>query len=62
MVLICSDGLYNTLSDVQIREIMLDSDLTVSGIAEKLTAETSAQRKSGQDNTTAVVLQYRRKL
>ena len=62
MVLICSDGLYNTLSDVQIREIMLDSDLTVNGIAEKLTAETSAQRKSGQDNTTAVVLQYRRKL
>lgn len=62
MILICSDGLYNSLPDVRIREIMLEEGQTVSGIAHKLTDEVSAKQLKGQDNATAVVLQYRNKI
>ncbi len=62
MVLICSDGLYNALPEPQIREIMLEDKQTVSEIAHRLTSEVSAKKLRGQDNATAVVLQYRNKL
>lgn len=62
MILICSDGLYNSLPEAQIRAIMMKENQTVSSIAHKLTDEVSAKKLKGQDNATAVVMQYRNRI
>lgn len=59
IVLICSDGLYNALSEEEIRRIMLKEGVSVNSISDQLTSEIIAKNLKGQDNATAVVLQYR---
>lgn len=59
IVLICSDGLYNALSEEEIRRIMLKEGVSVNIISDQLTSEIIAKNLKGQDNATAVVLQYR---
>lgn len=57
-ILLCSDGLYNLLSDNEIKEI-LASDKTPQQIAEEEISVATENIISGQDNTTVVVLEMK---
>jgi len=54
LLLVCSDGLTDMVSDDGIREIMTRDDLDTSGIAKELAA--TAQENGGKDNTTVIVV------
>lgn len=55
LVLLCSDGLTNMLSDPELIEILTEKQSdSLTGLAEKLIA--SANEKGGFDNITAVLL------
>ena len=55
-VLVCTDGLYGTLSESQMREILLSTQLGAS--CEPLLHAALAQRKEGQDNITVIEIAY----
>ena len=54
MLMICSDGLTDMVTDDEIAEIMAQKDLDSSAIAKELAA--TAQEHGGRDNTTVVVV------
>lgn len=56
-VLLCSDGLYRTLSNDEMMSIM-DSYSDIQQAAEALTSLAISKGKKNQDNTTAVILKY----
>lgn len=58
-VLVCSDGLYKSLSEEQIVSLLLNINMEPEEIARRLTSEALKWSKGSQDNTTAVVLRYR---
>ena len=53
MFMLCSDGLTDMVSNDDIRDIMVRTDLDVPGIAKELSA--TAQENGGNDNTTIIV-------
>lgn len=57
-ILLCSDGLYKTLSDQAIVRILLQSGQNPTFIANALTQAVMAENKRGQDNTTVAVVKY----
>lgn len=56
-VLLCSDGLYHSVSEREIIGI-IDASTDMQQAAEALTAAAIAKGKRHQDNTTAVLVQY----
>lgn len=60
IVLLSSDGLYRSLRENEILDIIRQYQPDVQAVAEKLTAAALGEKKSGQDNTSVVILQYRK--
>ena len=54
-ILLCSDGLYRSVSEERIREI-LEMDLGEEGKAEALIQEAQENGKEKQDNTSVIVI------
>lgn len=61
IILLCSDGLYKSLDQHQILGIVRDNDIDMNIAAERLTDMALAQAGNGQDNTTVLLIEYRRK-
>ena len=58
MYLLCSDGLYKSLSDDKIKAIIADNDFDLQRAADELTASALRVSPKAQDNTTVVLLRY----
>lgn len=58
IILLCSDGLYKSLTEEQILAIIKGNDINMQVLADTLTAQALGDKQSGQDNTSVVVLQY----
>ena len=61
IVMLCSDGVYKSLSDSQIHGMVRDNDLDLEIAADRLTAMALRYGARGQDNTTVILLRYREK-
>lgn len=57
-VLLCSDGLYRSVSQNEMAEIIRAAGKDMQTAAARLTASAIQKGKRHQDNTTAVLLQY----
>lgn len=58
MVLLCSDGLYKSLSEDKMKAIIADNDFDLQRAANELTAAALRQSSRSQDNTTVILLRY----
>ena len=58
IILLCSDGLYKSLSDDKILAIILDNFFDMQRAADELTSSALAYAAKGQDNTTVVLVRY----
>lgn len=58
IVLLSSDGLYRSLAEEDIRDIVKMYESSMQDAAEALTTAALADKTSGQDNTSVVVLRY----
>lgn len=58
LLLLCSDGLYRSLSDSRILKILIQNRDDIQGAAEKLTAEALGNKTHGQDNTSVVLMEF----
>ena len=58
MVLLCSDGLYKSLSDQEIRDIMRNNFINPEEAAKELVLTAFERNRERQDNTSVVLLQY----
>ncbi|MGL5436051.1 MAG: protein kinase domain-containing protein [Lachnospiraceae bacterium] len=59
-ILLCSDGLYNNLDEDQIISILTDCQTEVGALVEHLITTAQERAKRRQDNTTALLIRYRR--
>lgn len=59
IILLCSDGVTKSLSDIQIQSIINDNAFNPRIAAERLVDMSLEYSKGGQDNTTAVILTYK---
>lgn len=59
IVMLCSDGLYKSLSEEDIVKFLIDDTTSVEETAKLLTGEALKKSKGAQDNTTVVVLRYK---
>ena len=57
-ILLCSDGLYKSLSDERILAILTDNYFDLQRAADELTAAALRYAGRGQDNTTVVLVRY----
>lgn len=57
-VIICSDGLYRTVSDREISQIVTSFGADVQSAADALTEAAMAKGKKHQDNTSVIVMLY----
>lgn len=57
-MVLCSDGLYRTLEDAEIKDIVCKAGPEVQLAAEKLTEAAIGKGIKHQDNTSVVVMQY----
>lgn len=57
-IILCSDGLYKSLSDEQIRGIFLSEETDMERAASMLTAAASMNQATNRDNTTVIVFKY----
>lgn len=58
MLILCSDGLYKSLSDSEICRLAVENKMDVQMAAETLTAQALAQATGGQDNTTVIMIRW----
>ena len=56
-VLLCSDGVYKSLNDDQIKALLDDNDIDLNIAAKRICAMALRYGGRGQDNTTLIVLQ-----
>ena len=56
ILLLCSDGLYKTLSEEQIEAVVSESGGNIAIAGERLLKTAGRWGRNGQDNTTAVLL------
>lgn len=59
IVLLCSDGVTKTLTDEQIKKILLDPTQEMERKAEMLVEAATHRNTHSQDNTSVAILQYR---
>lgn len=59
IVLLSSDGLYRSLSEEEILEIVKEGQDNMQKAAEMLTKRALGEKQKGQDNTSVVVMQVR---
>ena len=60
-VILCSDGLYKSLSDEQIKALVLDNDIDLNIAADRLCRMAHRYGGSVQDNTTLLIARYQPK-
>lgn len=60
IVILCSDGLYKSLSEEQIMVMFLSEDHDMERAAAMLTEAALINATGNQDNTTVIVLQYKK--
>lgn len=58
IILLCSDGVYKSLDEAQIKALLLDNRVSTAVTARRIARMALQQSKKRQDNTTAVVIQY----
>ena len=58
MVLVCSDGLYNCLSDEQIYSLLKKGSRNIQESAARLIQEVNLAAKRHQDNTSLILVRY----
>ena len=58
IILLCSDGLYKSLTEQQILAILQDNWFDLQRAADELTAAALEYAVRGQDNTTVVIVRY----
>lgn len=58
-VVLCSDGLYRSVSNAEIANVVLSRGTDVQGAADELTSLAISKGKRNQDNTSVVVLMYK---
>lgn len=58
IVLLCSDGLYKSLSDERILAVISDNYFDLQRAADELTANALTYSGRGQDNTTVIIVKY----
>ena len=58
VVLLCSDGLYKSLSEQQILSILQDNSFDLQRAADELTGAALEYAARGQDNTTVMIVRY----
>ena len=61
IIILCSDGLYKALSEEQIAAIIRKNPINLEKTLQELQEEASAASPMAQDNTSIVLLSYRRK-
>mgnify|MGYP002421762806 FL=1 len=54
-IILCSDGLYKGIDDDAIEHIVMENQMYVEGLADKLIEEALFHSPSGMDNTTVIV-------
>ena len=54
-IILCSDGLYKGIDDDTIEHIVMENQMYVDGLADKLIEEALFHSPSGMDNTTVIV-------
>lgn len=58
IIMICSDGIYKSLNESQVCAMVRDNDLDMNIAADRMTAMALRYGVRGQDNTTAILLNY----
>ncbi len=58
LLILCSDGLYKSLSDDEIRRIAIENRMDLHYAADALTAAALSHARGAQDNTTVVLVKY----
>lgn len=58
MVLLCSDGLYKSLNDSQIKALARDNDIDMNIAADRLCSMALRCGRGVQDNTSVLIIQY----
>lgn len=58
LILLCSDGLYKTLPDMEILNVILQNQNDVTYAANALTQTALDKMRKGQDNTSVVLLRF----
>ena len=58
VAVLCSDGLYRSMSDDQIGALIRDNDIDPDIAAERLCSMALRYGGGAQDNTTVILLQY----
>lgn len=61
VILLCSDGLYKSLEADQIMALLTDNKVSAKVAAKRLTNMALEQAVKGQDNTTVMVIHYKKK-
>ena len=56
-VLLCSDGVYKSLNDDQIKALLDDNDIDLNIAAKRICSMALRYGGRGQDNTTLIVLE-----
>lgn len=58
IILLCSDGLYRSVTDQEIMQIVLDNKFDMNFAAQALTQYAMAKNNPHQDNTSVVIAKY----
>ena len=61
IIILCSDGLYKSLSEEQIAAIIRKNPINLEKTLQELQEEARVSSPTAQDNTSIVLLYYRRK-
>ena len=61
IIILCSDGLYKSLSEEQIAAIIRKNPINLEKTLQELQEEARVSSPTAQDNTSIVLLSYRRK-
>ena len=57
-IMICSDGLYRSLSEEEMKDVIVNTQQNVTATADALVNRAIQKRFKNQDNTTVVLVQY----
>lgn len=58
MLILCSDGLYRTVENAEILEVLSANETDMKQAARKLTSLAISKNKRGQDNTSVITIRF----